>query len=221
MNYKININKLSTKNIILLTLIISIASFMAYLYISGEVQYVNDKNKFISLEDQTKGLYLELKSIDQSENWSFLATCDVTGITQDYTCSTSIRFQKNIHSVQELNIIQSKYNPIIENSNIWENPSGYSFQKTEGFGSDFVVSLSTKQYLHAKSNIKCDYTTYLTQSIQDTSPSDGAESMGSPINNSGGDLSIRLTCTKESLDYWYELSNPNQKPKPDSPDRKS
>lgn len=221
MNYKINIKRLSTKNIILLLIIISIASFTTYLYISSESKYVNDKNKFISLEKQTKSLYLELKDKDQSENWSFLATCDVAGINQEYTCSTSIRFNKNIHSVKELNDIQSKYNPIIENSKIWETPSNYSLQKTEGFGSDFVVSLATKQYIEDTTKLRCIYNATISQTEKNTNYRINNANMGSALVNNDGDLDINIKCVDKAIDYWYELSNPNQKPKPDSPDRKS
>ncbi len=203
-----NLLKILTPSLIILS---PIVIFALYNLVSNPILDSVDHNRFKTLDSQMQGLYGKIKlASNNNESWEYTASCDsqLSGDwpTGEYICTTLISTDRTIHSVQELNSLQSKYFSLVNNSNVFVDSSGSNIQSTETFGKNFTVSLAYKDFLEMKSNIKCTYTIQLNQTSGNINYQTNNNSLGNLINDDNGALDITLRCSDIARNYWYNLS---------------
>lgn len=168
-----------------------------------------EHDRFITLDNQMQIIYKNLKTAASgSDKWNYDEVCEdkMAGDfpTGQYFCSITISMNKTITSVGELNNLQAKYFPVIDNSKILTKTSDLRLYSPNDFGINFVVSSAFKEYKELKTNIDCKYSTDLYQSTESFDiPYHNSESYGSSIYNNLGNFGMRLKCTDLSNNHWY------------------
>jgi hypothetical protein len=215
MDKNINTNKPRYKKIIkivLLTPLVLIGLFLLYVVVVFASTPIIDKidhDKFTTLDIQMQGLFKKLEtSSNNTDKWKYAAVCNAekTGwmLTGKYNCVTSISTQKTIASVKEINDLQTKYYPVIDNDAALKQISELDPQLPNDFGKKFVVSSTEKQYKEVKSEIGCDYLIKLYQNNRSLGLSH--DSYGSKIGGEIGSAFISFRCSETARDHWYTLS---------------
>ena len=231
MTKNINIKKSPAKKITkmilipLLVLLSPVILYLLYVLFNWATDPILDKidhDKFNTLDTQMQGLYQNIETAASSDDgWSYSALCDseLSGDwpTGNYDCTTLISLQKDITSVQELNTLQAKYYPVINNNSTLLKSSDSDLESAGDFGDKFSVSLAYQDYIEKKSNIKCTYTINLNQTDQNINYQTNNDSLGSFIVGDQGNVAISFRCSAIARDYWFMLSSPSMRPSPDAP----
>jgi len=228
MNITINSKKKKSKIIfsklktISLLLLLTSGIFIAGIYISDPILDSRDHEKFNNLNTQLNLLVKEITvASDSAETWEYSTSCSplLSGDwpTGDYNCTALLSTSKTIASLQDFNSLQQKYYPLIDNSEIWRDTPNEELNYTDNFGNNFAVSLAYKKYNENLSNIGCTYTIQLNQTANDNSLFIDSDGFGSQIDEGQGKATISLKCNDVARDYWYTISDPSQRPSPDSP----
>lgn len=212
----INTNKSPTRKtikifiIILLTPVILILLGILLYFGTKPIFDKFDQDKFTTLDTQMQSLYQKVKTASNGEDeWKYAAVCSedtqnwmASGI---YDCITSISTRKTITSVQELNDLQTKYYPIVENSDIWSKHDAASTKSAGDFGKKFSVSLAYNDYVERKTEIKCGYQIQLAQTNKNTNNETDNNNLGSAIIGNQGEFFISLRCDGTARNHWYKL----------------
>lgn len=169
-------------------------------------------DRFIALNTQMQTIFQSLKTASNGvDEWKYVTSCsaEMAGDWQtgQYYCSVIISSEKTTTSINDVNNLQAKYYPIINNSNTLNNITELDPELPNDFGKKFVVSSAFKRYSETKSGIECDYSIDLYQSVSDKSkPYEENVSYGSAINNDIGNIRISLNCTEKARSGWYLLT---------------
>lgn len=210
----VEINKTKSKKIIKLLLLSPlfligfVVVFVVGVYATAPFFDKLDQDRFVKLEAEMSNLYGQIKSVsDEGEDWKYAAVCSeqYSGDfpTGQYNCVTSISIQKTISSVDELNNLQAKYYPIINNSESLETKTELDLELPGDFGKNFVVSSAEKNYVEKKSNIDCNYIIKLNQAIDEYDLD--YDSYGSEIIGGTGKIAVSLRCEDIAREKWYQL----------------
>lgn len=167
-----------------------------------------DHDKFITLDSQMQGVFKKLKATSNgADDWKYDTVCSpirtgwmTTGV---YNCLISISTQKVIPSVQELNMHQNKYFPVIDTSSELKQIDVLNPESPSDFGKKFVVSSAEKNYTEVESGIKCNYSILLYQDADKRSFE--SDSYGSDIIAGVGKLTISIRCEETARNHWYDL----------------
>lgn len=191
----------------LLLVICLVGIFITGIYVFSTVFENYDHNKFIKLDKNMQSLYEQIKSeANEGDDWKYIAVCskEYTGDfpTGEYNCVTSISMQKQIKSVDDLNELQAKYYPIIDNSEYLKEKSEIKIQLPNDFGINFVVSSAEKRYEENSNNMQCNFINKLNQ-INDKDYY--SNDYGTGINNKIGRVLLSLRCEDIAKKSWYKL----------------
>lgn len=210
----INTNKSPIKKTIKVALLVLLAPVLLFILISLWYVITNpildkiDHDKFIKLDIQMQKVFQDVKTASNGvDEWKYAAVCsaDRSGWMANgkYNCVTSISTQKTVTSVQEINSLQAKYYPVIDNSDTLKQKTELDPELPGDFGKNFVVSSAEKNYTEIKSGIPCNYSILLYQNSTGTNLS--SDSYGSNINKGVGKAIISLRCEEIARGKWYEL----------------
>lgn len=193
----------------LLLVICLVGIFITGIYVFSTVFENYDHNKFIKLDKNMQSLYEQIKSeANEGDDWKYIAVCskEYTGDfpTGDYNCVTSISMQKRIASVDELNELQAKYYPIIDNSEYLKEKSEIKIQLPNDFGINFVVSSAEKRYEEKNTGFSCRYIDKVFETDENGSYIESQ--YGTNIDVIGGAV-VSLKCTGKTSEAWYKLSD--------------
>lgn len=167
-----------------------------------------EHDRFKKLDVEMQSIYKDLKTASNgADDWKYAAVCsaEYTGpwLTGDYYCVTSISTQKNITTVKEINDLQAKYYPIINNNPTLTTKTELDPEFPDDFGKRFVVSSAEKNYIEKKSKIECNYSIMLYQSVMDENLT--TDAYGSAINNGVAESVISLRCSEIANQAWYKV----------------
>lgn len=196
-------------------LVLVVGAFFVSIPILDSIEHSNLKKLDIS----QRSIFNEIRKVaNNSDKWNYEASCNPvrTGpwATGEYYCSTVISTEKMITSVKELNKLQSKYYPLIENSDKLRHTSELNIQNPDYFGKQFVVSGVEKMYVDKSSGVSCKYSLSLGQSNETFNNFVyGSKIINSPIHNDGGSVvkantgivDISLSCKNKSTKPWFRL----------------
>jgi hypothetical protein len=193
--------------IFLLSPIIIVIIYILWNLISDPIFNKFDKDKFTTLNTQMKSLHQTIiKVSDGDDDWKYAAVCSAIKSgwmeTGSYNCVTSISTQKTITSVQELNDLQAKYYPVIDNSDILRQKTSLDRELPNDFGNKFVVSSAEKKYTEVKTGIVCRYLIELNQFYTNSTVYN--EGYGNTIDGNKSDFVISLRCEETARNPWYE-----------------
>jgi len=215
MSKTINTNKSVPRQIfkallvILLTPVALILLVILYVFISDPIYNMIDKNKFTTLDSQSRSLYEQIKTASNGvDDWKYMAVCSNDSqnwMMPEYNCITSISTEKNISSIAELNALHAKYYPVVEKSDIWAKHELANAQSLGDFVEKFNVSLAYNDYKELKTNTECTYQIQLSQIEKNINYQTDNHSFGSAITAGEGDFFISIRCDATALDKWYDL----------------
>jgi len=197
--------------IILLTPVALILLFILYLLISTPIYNKIDKDKFTTLDSQSRSLYDQIKTASNgADDWRYMAVCtdnskNIVLAASDYYCMTSISTKKTISSVSELNALHAKYYPIVEKSDIWAKHELANAQSLGDFGDKFNVSFAYNDYKELKTDIGCTYRIQLGQIDKTLRNGIDNNNFGSTITTKQGDFFISIRCDAKASGKWYGL----------------
>lgn len=201
-------------------IIISITSALAIAATIKSVSYAYDRDTFTALDSKMKMVYKNI--INNSDlSWAYKTGCNAerkgAWPTGRYNCSSAISANAEVGSVAQINNLNNKYLKIVNDSGIFNSKNELKHSSFDGFGKDFVISSEENSYIETKSNIECTYL-FKVENIENN-PANSI--YGSMIENDRGIADISLSCTGIAMDYWYELSDKSELPKPDAPMKRS
>jgi len=173
---------------------------------SGPILNKIDQNRFVTLDLQMQRLFADIKSTsDKSDVWVYRKSCEPERsgpwATGNYYCSTKISMTKTVTSVKEIADLQSKYYPIINNSEILKAKSDLDLELPGDFGKNFVVSSAEKRYRENSTKISCTYLNKLYQ-INDNGDF-SLNKYSATIVNDIGNINISLKCTDRAYEDRY------------------
>ena len=212
--------KLSKTKIVALSIIVLLLLVAAIFIISIPIISNLEHTRFTKLDTSQRSIYDEIvKASDNAEKWDYAASCTqiYTGPwpTGEYTCSTVISTSKEITSIDQLNDLQAKYYPVINNSGKLHQTSELDIQSPEDFGKKFVVSGVEKHYDDKSSGINCIYSLSLGQSHETPDNftygskilnAQGKSSDGTSLEANTGIVDISLSCDSKSNEAWFKLT---------------
>ena len=195
--------------IILLSPIVLVLVLFIFFSIVNPIWDKFDRDKFITLDTQMQKVFNDIKTASNGmDEWKDITVCSAdyeawmtTGV---YNCVASISTQKDVTSVQEINDLQSKYYPVIDNNNVLKQKNELNPQFPYDFGKNFVVSGAEKDYTELKSGVECRYSLLLYQkeNLGNHSPN----SYGSKLDNGAGRAIVSIRCQDKARKSWYTLS---------------
>lgn len=190
--------------IILAIIVLTIAGFFALIPLVEKL----DQNRFETLDKQMQGLFQTLQlASNGTDAWQYEKICkaDMAGWapTGDFICHTLILLEKPITTVNELNDSQSKYYPLLDNSDTLKQETNLDPQLASDFGINFVVSSAEKSYKESKTGISCNYLIKLNQ-VYDNVITENS-SYSSEIDGGTGNLRISLRCDDFARSHWYPV----------------
>jgi len=198
-----NNKKKLIQKILLITISIIALTIIGYIILIP-IRNNLDHNRFEKLNTQTKTVFQKIEiASNNTDEWSYKASCtpNMTGWakTGGYTCTTSISMEKPVTTVQEVNDLQAKYYPIIDNFDGFIQKTELDPQLPNDFGKNFVVSSAEKRYTEKESKIECSYLLALEQEIE--TPNNFIHS--STIDSNNGKIRIIIDCADEANKSWY------------------
>ncbi|HRN97023.1 MAG TPA: hypothetical protein PLZ58_01035 [Candidatus Saccharibacteria bacterium] len=198
--------KLSKTKIVALSIIVLLLLVAAIFIISIPIISNLEHTRFTELDTSQRSIYDEIvKASDNAEKWDYTAGCTqiYTGPwpTGEYTCSTVISTSKETTSVDQLNALQTKYYPVVNNSDKLRQTSELDIQSPEDFGKKFVTSGVQRNYTDKSSGVDCIFRLILGQ----TKPSLDNSIEGSTIKDGIGITRISLSCENKSSEAWFNL----------------
>lgn len=207
MNKFITTKKSNVKKIILILtgiIVLTIVGFFALIPLFDKL----DQNRFIALDTQMQGIFRKLQTVSKNvDTWKYKTVCsaNMSGWmpTGNYNCTALISLEKSVKSVQEINNLQAKYYPVIDNNDTLKQKTNLDFQLPNDFGQKFVVSSAEKHYTEAKSGIECNYLIKLDQAKADENTDNST--YGSNIDGPIGSLRLSLRCSETARDHWYDV----------------
>ncbi len=213
MNKSIITKKLTVKTVLkrilqILLLIIVLYILAVFLEIATRpIRDSFDKNKYVELNSQMQILYDDISTASNgAEDWQYEASCieQLNGPwpTGRYICSNIISTRKTVSSVQEVNDLQAKYYPIVDNNNIFTPISELDPEYPSDFGKNFVVSSVEKNYTEKTSKVTCNYLLSLYQNPD--SLYENNDLYSSAIVGNTGVASIKVECTSIARGQWYD-----------------
>jgi hypothetical protein len=205
MNKFITTKKSKVKKIIILLtgiIVLTIIGFFASIPIFDKL----DQNRFTKLDTQINGIFQNLQSISGGiDIWQYETACrtNMSGWmpTGNYNCIVLTSLEKSVKSVQEINDLQTKYYPVIDDSDTLNQKTDLDPQLPNDFGNKFVVSSAEKRYTEVKSGIGCRYLIKLDQDKSNENTENST--YGSKIDNNLGNLRISLSCSETARNDWY------------------
>lgn len=211
---KFNTNKQVVKVIARAALVIILAPAMLFTLLALWTTVTNpifdkfDHDKFITLDTQMQGVYQNLKTASNgADEWKYRTVCspDRSGWmeTGTYNCIASISTEKIITSVDEINRLQAKYYPIVDNSQNLKQKSELDPEMPGDFGKNFVVSSAEKNYTEVRSGLTCNYSILLYQNEE--SRDKNSDSYGSNLISGKGNGIISIRCDETARSPWYQL----------------
>lgn len=167
-----------------------------------------DKARFVKLDEQSRGLYEQIKAKSGGiEPWTYAASCDAERSgpwpTGSYYCKTEIVTELVGLSVDQVNALHDKYYGLIDSAAFIEPRTGLDKQLPGYFGVKFVVSSAERQYsLKSDDSIRC---TYLIELVQPLPPAGVIynQKYGADIANGVGRIYLRFTCMDIANGDWY------------------
>lgn len=224
----INAKRVSSKKIIKIILFLPLiliglfALFIAGVYATDPIFDRLDHDKFAKLDTQMQVIYNNLKTASNGvDEWAYLTSCDseMAGDfpTGKYYCTALISMEKTVKSVEEVNALQSKYYPVVDESTSLKQKTELDLQNPNDFGKRFVVSSAYKEFSEIKSGIDCDYLLKVDQADDLIGGFADNNSYSSIIEGQSGKTTISLKCRNVARDYWYTISNPALLSEPNAP----
>lgn len=208
MNISKTIKESTTKKILLVITCVIVLTVVGF-FVSTPIFDKLDQNRFVTLDTQIKSIFQNLQSTSgEIDTWQYGTACsaNMSGwmATGTYNCSALISFEKAITSVQEVNNLQAKYYPAIDNSDTLNQETDLDPQLPNDFGKKFAVSSAEKRYTEVKSGVECRYLIKLDQDKANENTENST--YGSKIDNSLGNLRISLRCSETARSDWYQLT---------------
>lgn len=208
MNIYKTIKESPTKKILLVITCVIVLPVVGF-FVSIPIFDKLDQDRFATLDTQIKSIFQNLQSTSgETDAWQYETACStiMSGwmATGTYDCSTLISFEKAITSVQEVNSLQAKYYPAINDSDNLNQKTDLDLQLPNDFGKKFVVSSAEKRFTEVKSGIECRYLIKLDQDKSNENTKNST--YGSKIDNSLGNLRISLRCSETARSDWYQLA---------------
>lgn len=208
--------KSPTKKIIRIVLLVLFAPVLLFILIclwfivTNPIMDKFDHDKFTKLDTQMQKVFKDIQTASNgADDWKYSAVCIANKSgwmeTGDFNCVTSISTQKEVTSVQEINDLQSKYYPIVDNSNALSVKTDLDPELPNDFGRNFVVSSAEKRYIEKDTRIGCKYLIKLYQSVENTELT--SDAYGSAINTGVGKALVSLRCSETANKAWYRLSD--------------
>jgi len=163
-------------------------------------------DKFIKLDTSMQSLRDGLKAAsDGSDQWSYSTECDDSSSgpfpSGVYNCTTNLSTEKQVSSVDEVNAMQAKYYPVVNNSSLLVPIDELQLESPDNFGKRFVVSAAERNYKEKESGVECNYSIQLFQKT--TNSSFMEDYPGYEIRGGTGDLLISISCSDKARKAWY------------------
>lgn len=209
-------NELTVKRffkIILKIFLILLGGFILYiigLFSTSPLFDKFDHDKFIALDTQMQGVYQKLKAASGGvDDWKYRKVCteELAGDwpTGVFFCDVTISLDKKATSVADVNNLQAKYYPIINDSNALIKTTELDPEYPSDFGKNFVVSSAEQRYEEIKTGVECDYLIKLYQGATDGRYI--SNTYGSYVSVDSGYVRASLACSGKARGSWYSSIN--------------
>lgn len=211
---KLNANRQVVKNIARIALAAVLAPLVLFTIMILWTAITNpifdkfDHDKFVTLDTQMQKVYQNLKTASGgADNWKYRTVCSPnrSGWTETgtYNCIVSISTEKIVTSVDEVNRLQAKYYPIVDESQNLKQKTELDPEMPGDFGKNFLVSSAEKNYIEVKSGVTCNYSILLYQNEE--SRDKNSDSYGSNLTSGKGSGVISIRCDETARSPWYQL----------------
>ncbi len=161
-----------------------------------------DHSKFSSLQSQSRLIFNDIKKTSAGvDDWKYEEKCIDSNANffgpSNYYCSTTAELVQAVGTARQMNDLNDKYYPIIDNSKYLKALDELSKTPPSQFGIDFVISSADKQY-KSSDGYRCTYSAKLAQ------PNQQGIGYGKPITGGEGQAILMFDCTNKARGNWYK-----------------